>query len=985
MNQSDEKNNAVIKIQDWGKLCISRRKTRDFSRLHLRTSLFPVEQAHESIDIDKRSKENLRNLKDRVLKDRKGKFSEQELTLFKVLLDKKYLLAHTTSAPLLESILKQSNPSLLDPEEARRRNISSQTSTPSFLGVDNNVFFGLAGSRLHSLPTFTRQRMNQKTNTREDYATVHVDLVEYLHEYPHSGIWSSGNHGYYQGSLIADYPSPSVMLGTTKFYLTYKLEGDLFELESCRYTCVQTFIHEDGQKREHCMEIGDDIAAGNDIIPYIAYSFIEKLDFIGGSVKKYLLVHPNDENLINLLIDKLFFVEHFEIHIPTKLALNKPYVTYFLPKNRKDRTQLVNQAATQGNIEELENLKKLDDPLDGYMYLDPYFYDDSPPLDLPLVVAIQANQRETIEWLIINGANKASFNNQYNSISTSIYEVGIQMVRESLLIAQAALYKTELQWIQLLEKYGFMLNFYIEAPVKNYFMSTLYKQIAKMKYKDFDRVHSDEVFLRLLRGVSFHKNFELLEYCMKKMLYCQKEDFYQNRLYRDIARVGDKDIFIYFQEKNPFEVNYSILFNLSIIYCNVSMQDYLTPFVSHLFPKDNIDSEPSQAKNSNWQVLLVCHSAGDTNALIEAAQVLSQDKKVHILSIGAVAKKTLSNLSQNRNITLAHADEILVGYPNNYEEGEFTAEQLQLLKYYFESLDIERVVIGTPSKPYATTYLQIAEYFSSNPKILFKAILNDYLFEDPEHSYWLKCRLLAEQPATLLWLFNYYWLVPVSEVANRIHRISPQLKTSIVGHTIFHQISTINIPNIRGQLNFQTDESFLFFSGSKSENDDLELLQEIFTHMQSDAYPCTKIIIGLHPGMTDMLLYLKQLSSLIECYNLTGRVKYILSDTMLNSIGGVIINERDAIRANINGNDAAKASHGVASVLPATLANQAYLDNLPVYIARDIKKAYLFSGGQDSLEDFLSKVERRSENTQSNKDKQNIPIGDAIARILSYR
>lgn len=378
--------------------------------------------------------------------------------------------------------------------------------------------------------------------------------------------------------------------------------------------------------------------------------------------------------------------------------------------------------------------------------------------------------------------------------------------------------------------------------------------------------------------------------------------------------------------------------------------------------------------------LLICHSAGDTNALIETAQALPPEVNICILSIGSVAKKTLSNTHLNGNISLAHADDILSGQLGDYEDGAFTVAQLQILQDYFHTLKIDCVLIGTPSKSHATTYLQIAEHFANDPTVVYKAILNDYLFEEPGHSYWLKLRLLAESPTELLWLLNYCWLVPLPEVANRIHRISPQLETSIVGHTIFNHPATIDIAHIREQLNLQLDEPFLFFSGSKVARDDLELIQEIFTKMQNPAYQPMKMIIGLHPGMENIAAYLNQLSELITNSNLVNKVKYIVSNAILNSLGESVPNARDTIRANLSGNDAAKACNGVASVLPATLANQAYLDGLPVYIARDIEKAYLFSDYENNLESFLSKVARQEKITLNIEGIPEVSIGEAIAQ-----
>lgn len=378
--------------------------------------------------------------------------------------------------------------------------------------------------------------------------------------------------------------------------------------------------------------------------------------------------------------------------------------------------------------------------------------------------------------------------------------------------------------------------------------------------------------------------------------------------------------------------------------------------------------------------LLICHSMGDTNAILKAAQALPLETNIHILTLGSAAKNMLSNTRLSSNISLAHADDILSGQFSNYEDGAFTDAQLQILQDHFQSLKIDRVLIGTPSKAQATTYLQIAKYFSNNHAVVYKAILNDYLFEDTGHSYWLQLQLLAEAPTELLWLLDYCWLVPLPEVANRIHQISPELKTCIVGHTIFSGAPTVDITTIREQLRLQHDEPVLFFSGSKVANDDLELIQEIFSEMKKNMHHQVKMIVGLHPGMENISAYLNQLSDLITTNQLAGRVNYIVNDVILSRLGGSITHEHAAIRANVNGNDAAKVCTGVASVSPATLANQAYLDGLPVYIARDIDKAYLFSDYEENIESFLYKVSHQEKRTCHIEGVPHTSIGESIAQ-----
>jgi len=379
--------------------------------------------------------------------------------------------------------------------------------------------------------------------------------------------------------------------------------------------------------------------------------------------------------------------------------------------------------------------------------------------------------------------------------------------------------------------------------------------------------------------------------------------------------------------------------------------------------------------------LMVSHSIGDTNTIVEAAKVVAVNEKVQILTIGKAAMRLL-NHPIGENITITHVEDIISPPFEHYDVDQFTEDQLVELQHYFSSLAISRVLIGTPSKPHAETFLQIAKLFANDNVVTHKAIFNDYLFHEPEHTYWLKLRLLAESNQEMVWLLNYQLLVPVLDVANKIPEAIPKANVTIVGHTIFSPMT--KVPEVRNQLKIQENESLLFVSGSKDQEKDLGLLREIF--IKSQGQPQLKIVVGLHPGASDIANYLLQLNQLIKEHNLAQRVSYILTDNISRQLGDAAKTAAYyGIVANIDGNSATSVADGLASVMPASLANQAYLAGTPIYVKQDLDKTYLFSHSNTyHLSTFIIDVATKTSRTPYIAGGvPDVPVGEAIASSLT--
>jgi hypothetical protein len=550
----------VIQIQNIAKAHLSRKKTKDRTLLDL--------GAGREIDIKQHSKANLRRLRQQLSPHFQS--DSRRAKLLEKLLNKDFTIHHTTAAPLVEKIVAAQDPHIFDQTETMRRGIPlGKTATPPFAGIESNIFFGISGGpklNQFSLPFFARQRKNLDTEKTEDYTTIRANLRDFINQNPHSGIWSGGHYAHYEQAGYTE-PMPPTQIGSTEFYWEYVLEHP-FKDEERRYVKLLNFKRADGTHTQHRIEIGDEVSVDEDLLPFLALSFIQRLGFVGGELEEHILSNPNDDEIINTLYEQLFRVDDFEIHLPTKLKLDETYVTVLSPQKRKAITEEVSAAAREGDITKLGQLVDKGYPLDGYMYHDPYVYDESGATTLPLVEAINARQYVAVQWLIKQGASRSSFLNSATEVVNATHETNITSAQENLLIITALFILGDSIMLKIFDDENIDFNLYQKSQLKSA-IEHVNKEKGLVdtilsgdqdKYLDKNIVMSDQVFLALIQAFSQHGNRSTLSTCLLKLSYVTDNCHFKQRLYEDIARVGNEATFTYFQEKHPVNVNYSKLF-----------------------------------------------------------------------------------------------------------------------------------------------------------------------------------------------------------------------------------------------------------------------------------------------------------------------------------------------------------------------------------------------------------------------------------------
>lgn len=590
---TDKEYSTLVTLQTKLKLKISRLKT-------LKKTAKDLGPQH-AINIAKKSRENLIKIRERLQKGHLLPLAEQkqldsekinpediltpkEKRLFTLLQSKPYELHHTSNTALLDQILERDK-MLLDSVELERRGVCVRTATPDYCGIENNIFLGF-GSRNSTIPIFVRARENKITDKREDYTTIQFEYSPLQTKGLLKGLWSSGHFFHYQTAASNDI-SPSLYFGETEYYWSYTLIQP-FNADKKRPIKYLHFIRNNGTSIKMPLGIDEEIAADDDLIPFFAYSLLERLRFIGGKPREHLLENPHDQDLLDSLIEKLFPVYEFELHLPTKLPIDESYTRVFTPQKRKEMTQTVCKAAESGDIAKLSQLKNQGYPLDGYMYQDPYVDDNSPKTGLPLEAALKARQHQTVKWLLDNGANRDVFVNS-NSIINTLQDIDYLGAEDTLNIFIAAFESGDLSLVDLLLEAGLDVNIMTKLIAKR--LTELNSTFLKVHYKN---KNSDSALMSAIKAVTKHKNFAILDRIVDLSFYCKNIEILQARLLMDIACVGDERIFHYFLKKFPQlnikETNFNGVFGLFSFAMNHNNVQIL-PFLFNYLNKNQRNKE----------------------------------------------------------------------------------------------------------------------------------------------------------------------------------------------------------------------------------------------------------------------------------------------------------------------------------------------------------------------------------------------------------
>ncbi len=89
-------------------------------------------------------------------------------------------------------------------------------------------------------------------------------------------------------------------------------------------TKTYTFLNRKEKEPRICYDVAleDEIVHGKHIPRFLAYTFIERLRYLGGDARKYLLSNPDDEKAVEIAVDELLAPDYnYALHFPGKLPL----------------------------------------------------------------------------------------------------------------------------------------------------------------------------------------------------------------------------------------------------------------------------------------------------------------------------------------------------------------------------------------------------------------------------------------------------------------------------------------------------------------------------------------------------------------------------------------------------------------------------------------------------------------------------------------
>lgn len=348
------------------------------------------------------------------------------------------------------------------------------------------------------------------------------------------------------------------------------------------------------------------------------------------------------------------------------------------------------------------------------------------------------------------------------------------------------------------------------------------------------------------------------------------------------------------------------------------------------------------------KTLFVCHSVGDTNAAIEVAKELLKNvqNEVFFLAIHPIAQKRLADslaLLDQERIHITSIDELFESSIQEISDSQLNKQVIQ----YVDNHQIQNALVGTPSQTTETRSFDIAQtlttYFSNQHVFIY----NDYLFEEKAHAYWT---ILNKDSS---WQKQIHWLVPLPTVHQKITEKNSELTVSEVGHPIIDEAftrETIDAEAVRQALDINQHYAFVYISGSKDPDQDIEFLTALFQGLS--AYPSFNFALrlGIHPGLSDKQAYLHRVCTLIEQFPaLSTHIKILIPNNGNHSLTEIdegifsqnyVTNIPKHSDKVLSSEQITAAADGVASVCPATLTSLAILQGKPAYVHDTSKPSF---------------------------------------------
>lgn len=305
--------------------------------------------------------------------------------------------------------------------------------------------------------------------------------------------------------------------------------------------------------------------------------------------------------------------------------------------------------------------------------------------------------------------------------------------------------------------------------------------------------------------------------------------------------------------------------------------------------------------------LFIVSSAGDTDLAKETIKRLSGHDAVHILPLTDAAHSRIVSLSSEN--VIVHQLNILL--KTTTPPGRLEAIHWALMNAFIVEHGIDMAYVGVPSPSHETMPFQIAEGFN----IPF-VIAYEFMFNAIDHSLWGYVARLAENDRCA-------FAVPLPSAEKDVKTIAPLANVKITGHLSIDKAMLVvptSFPEVKSALGIAPDQPFVFVSGTTQTHPiDNNFLDALLAELATGSHPTLQIRFGIHPNVTDLLIYLNRLLATCELYPMTSaQFKIILPSSiktkLLDQTG--ITENPFILLEDITGPMAAAAADKIAQAVP---------------------------------------------------------------------
>ena len=268
-------------------------------------------------------------------------FTDAEKELFKTLCDVRYFLDHATFGSMQQ--IRDSDFRMFDRSELIKKELREED--PSFVdddgiekigyddllklsGVDKKVFFTVGVKS--SVPQYFMQTATPEQSADHFIRISHRNLSKKQHDLLNihiSEIWTRFFRK--EGVTYSE-----MNIGDSK----YSIEHDGESLAK-----IHRFCRKDGSTVVQRVAMGEDLCSSQDMVKFFAYIAIERLRYIGGGARKYLLENPQDINAVERFVSDIISSLNFIAHAPVELDLKEMSFEVFSRERSNNIVRELNQ------------------------------------------------------------------------------------------------------------------------------------------------------------------------------------------------------------------------------------------------------------------------------------------------------------------------------------------------------------------------------------------------------------------------------------------------------------------------------------------------------------------------------------------------------------------------------------------------------------------------------------------------------------------